>query len=42
MAFSFLTQEIAMDLGTANTVIFYNDEIALDQPSIVAIDLFSI
>ena len=38
MAFSFLTQEIAMDLGTANTVIFYNDEIALDQPSIVAID----
>ena len=38
MAFSFLTQEIAMDLGTANTVIFNNDEIVLDQPSIVAID----
>jgi rod shape-determining protein MreB len=38
MAFSFLTQELAMDLGTANTVIFQNDEIALDEPSIVAID----
>ena len=38
MAFSFLTQEIAMDLGTANTVIFQNDKIVLDQPSIVAID----
>lgn len=27
-----------MDLGTANTVIFQNDKIALDEPSIVAID----
>ena len=38
MGFSFLTQEIAMDLGTANTVIFQNDQIVLDEPSIVAID----
>ena len=38
MAFSFLTQELAMDLGTANTVIFQNDQIVLDEPSIVAID----
>ena len=38
MAVSFLTQEIAMDLGTANTVIFRNDAIVLDEPSIVAID----
>ena len=38
MAFSFLTQELAMDLGTANTVIFQNDQITLDEPSIVAID----
>ncbi len=38
MAFSFLTQEIAMDLGTANTVIFQNDQIVLDEPSIVAVD----
>jgi cell shape determining protein, MreB/Mrl family len=38
MAFSFLTQELAIDLGTANTVIYMNDKIALDEPSIVAID----
>ncbi len=38
MAFSFLTQELAIDLGTANTVIFMNDQIVLDEPSIVAID----
>ena len=38
MAFRFLNQELAIDLGTANTVIFQNDQIALDEPSIVAID----
>ncbi|MCQ2115710.1 MAG: rod shape-determining protein [Bacteroidales bacterium] len=38
MGFSFLTQEIAIDLGTANTVIFQNDQIVLDEPSIVAIE----
>ena len=38
MTFSFLTQDLAMDLGTANTVIFQNDRIVLDEPSIVAID----
>lgn len=38
MAFSFLTQELAIDLGTANTVIFQNDQIVLDEPSIVALD----
>lgn len=36
--FSFLTQEIAIDLGTANTVIIHNDKIVVDEPSIVAID----
>lgn len=36
--FSFLTQELAIDLGTANTIIIYNDKIVVDQPSIVAID----
>lgn len=36
--FSFLTQELAMDLGTANTVIIMNDRIVVDEPSIVAID----
>lgn len=36
--FSFLTQELAMDLGTANTIIIYNDKIVVDEPSIVAVD----
>lgn len=36
--FSFLTQEIAIDLGTANTLIIYNDKVVVDEPSIVAID----
>ncbi len=36
--FSFLTQEIAIDLGTANTIIIHNDKIVVDQPSIVALD----
>jgi len=35
--FSFLTQEIAIDLGTANTIIIYNDKVVVDEPSIVAI-----
>lgn len=38
MAFSFLNQEFAIDLGTANTVIYQNDQIVLDEPSIIAID----
>jgi rod shape-determining protein MreB len=37
--FSFLTQDVAVDLGTANTIIIYNDKIVVDEPSIVAIDL---
>ena len=39
MAFSFLTQELAIDLGTANTVIFLKDKIVVDEPSIIAIDM---
>src|SRR5574339_434371 len=35
---SFLTQEIAIDLGTANTIIIHNDKVVVDEPSIVAID----
>lgn len=35
--FSF-TQEIAMDLGTANTIITHNGKIVVDEPSIVALD----
>jgi len=38
MAFSFLTQELAIDLGTANTVIFVNDKKVVDEPSIIAVD----
>ncbi len=39
--FDFLTTNIAIDLGTANTLIMYNDEIVVDQPSIVAVDRMS-
>ena len=35
--FSF-TQEIAVDLGTANTIIIHNDRIVIDEPSVVALD----
>src|SRR6202008_4041463 len=39
MAFlNFLTQEIAIDLGTANTIIICNDKVVVDEPSIVAVD----
>ena len=38
MAFSFLTQKLAIDLGTANTIIIHNDKVVVDEPSIVAID----
>jgi rod shape-determining protein MreB len=36
--FHFFTQEIAIDLGTANTLIIYNDKVVVDEPSIVAMD----
>jgi rod shape-determining protein MreB len=36
--FSFFTREIAIDLGTANTLIIYNDKVVVDEPSIVAIE----
>lgn len=36
--FDFFTQEIAIDLGTANTLIIYKDKIVVDSPSIVALD----
>lgn len=35
--FSF-TQEIAIDLGTANTIIIHNGKIVVDQPSVVALE----
>jgi rod shape-determining protein MreB len=36
--FSLFTQEYAIDLGTANTIIIYNDKVVVDEPSIVAIE----
>ena len=36
--FDFLTEEIAIVLGTANTLIIHNDKVVVDSPSIVAID----
>ncbi|MCH5175244.1 MAG: rod shape-determining protein [Prevotellaceae bacterium] len=38
MGFFSLTQDIAMDLGTANTIITYNGKIVVDEPSVVALD----
>ncbi len=35
---SFLTKEIAIDLGTANTIIIFNDKVVVDEPSIVALE----
>ncbi|MBE6208512.1 MAG: rod shape-determining protein [Rikenellaceae bacterium] len=33
-----LTQELAIDLGTANTLIIHNGQVVVDEPSIVAVD----
>ena len=36
--FDFWTESLAIDLGTANTLIIHNDKVVVDSPSIVAID----
>lgn len=36
--FTIFTKELAIDLGTANTVILHNDKVVVDEPSIIAID----
>ena len=33
MGFFSLTQELAIDLGTANTLIIYNGKVVVDEPS---------
>ena len=38
MGFFSLTQDIAMDLGTANTIITVNGKVVVDEPSVVALD----
>src|SRR6186713_2256499 len=37
--FDFMTEDIAIDLGTANTLIIHNDKVVIDSPSIVARDI---
>ena len=37
MGFFSLTQEIAVDLGTANTIIIHDGKIVVDEPSVVAL-----
>ena len=39
MGFFSLTQELAIDLGTANTLIIHNGKVVVDEPSIVALDV---
>jgi rod shape-determining protein MreB len=39
--FSFFTQELAVDLGTANTLIIQDDEVVIDEPSIVAVNRYT-
>ena len=34
-----LTQELAVDLGTANTLIIYNGKVVVDEPSIIAVNV---
>ena len=38
MGFFSFRQEIAVDLGTANTIIIHKDKIVIDEPSVVAQD----
>lgn len=38
MGFFSFTQDIAMDLGTANSVIIHNNKIVVNQPSVVAVE----
>ena len=41
MGFFSFTKEIAMDLGTANTIIISDGKIVVDEPSVVALDRHS-
>lgn len=36
--FDFFVQELAIDLGTANTIIIYKDQVVVEEPSIIAIN----
>ncbi len=39
--FSFFTQELAIDLGTANTLIIEDGKVVVEEPSIVAVNLLT-
>ena len=39
--FDFFTSDIAIDLGTANTLIIHKDKVVVDEPSIIALDKLS-
>ncbi|MBC3784702.1 rod shape-determining protein [Spirosoma utsteinense] len=39
--FNFFSSDIAIDLGTANTLIIHKDRIVVDEPSIIAMDKIS-
>jgi len=41
MGFFSFTQELSMDLGTANTIILHDGKIVVDEPSVVALDRLS-
>jgi len=34
----FFSQDLAIDLGTANTLIIYKDQVVVNEPSIIAIN----
>ncbi len=36
--FDFFVQELAIDLGTANTLIIYRDQVVVEEPSIIAVN----
>jgi len=36
--FDFFSSDIAIDLGTANTLLIYKDKVVIDEPSIIAQD----
>jgi rod shape-determining protein MreB len=36
--FNFFTQDLAIDLGTANTLIMHKDKLVVDEPSIIAVN----
>jgi len=39
--FDFFSSDIAIDLGTANTLLLYKGKVVVDEPSIIAIDKVS-